>query len=108
MNWAHVHLLLNHFPTIGMLIGLGMIVMAIATKSADLKRASLIIFFAISLLSIPAFVTGTSARLAVETAPDVSKAMINTHETAAFEGLLAMELTGALAWLGLWQYRRQS
>jgi len=46
--------------------------------------------------------------LALEKAPEVSKAMINTHETAAFEGLWAMELTGALAWLGLWQYRRLS
>ena len=108
MNWAHVHLLLNHFPTIGMIIGLGMFVMAIAARSDDLKRASLGIFFAISLLSIPAFVTGTSAKLALDKAPDVSKAMIDTHETAAFEAMWAMELTGALAWLGLWQYRRLS
>ena len=34
--------------------------------------------------------------------------MIDTHETAAFEALWVMELTGALAWLGLWQYRRLS
>jgi uncharacterized membrane protein len=108
MNWAHVHLLLNHFPTIGMLVGLGVIVSAIATRSDDLKRASLVIFFAIALLSIPAFVTGTSAKLALQKAPEVSKAMIDTHETAAFEGLWAMELTGILAWLGLWQYRRLS
>ena len=69
MNWAHVHLLLNHFPTIGMIIGLGVFVTAIAAKSDDLKRASLVIFFAIALLSIPAFVTGTSAKLALEQRP---------------------------------------
>ena len=106
MNLAHVHLLLNHFPTIGMVIGLGVFVAAIATKSSDLKRASLGIFFFIALLSIPAFVTGTSARLALEKTPEVSKGMIDLHETAAFEALWFMELTGALAWLGLWQYRR--
>ena len=40
--------------------------------------------------------------------PGVSKAMIDTHETAAFEALWLMELTGALSWLGLWQFRRLS
>jgi uncharacterized membrane protein len=108
MNWVHVHLLLNHFPTVGMIVGLGVFLVAIASKSDDIKRTSLGIFFFISLLSIPAFVTGTSAKLALEHTPEVSKGMIDMHETAAFEGLGAMELTGALAWLGLWQYRRLS
>jgi hypothetical protein len=34
--------------------------------------------------------------------------MIDAHETAAFEAIWFMELTGALAWLGLWQYQRLS
>jgi uncharacterized membrane protein len=106
MTWAHVHLLLNHFPTIGMIVGLGVFVTALVSKSDDLKRTSLGIFFAIALLTIPAFVTGTSAKLAVDKVPEVSKSMIDAHETAAFEGLWVMELTGILAWLGLWQYRR--
>ena len=108
MNLAHLHLLLNHFPTIGMLVGLGVFVMAIAGKSDDLKRASLVIFFGIALLSIPTFATGTAAQLALAHTPGVSKAAIETHETAAFIALGFMELTGAVAWLGLWQYRRVS
>jgi uncharacterized membrane protein len=108
MNLAHVHLLLNHFPTIGMIVGLGVFVMAIAARSDDLKRASLGIFFFIALLSIPTFATGTAARLALARTPGVSKAQIETHETAAFVALWFMELTGALAWWGLWQYRRLS
>jgi len=108
MNLAHVHLLLNHFPTIGMLVGLGVFVIAIASKSDDLKRISMGIFFAIALLSIPTFATGTAAQLALARTPDVSLAMIQNHETAAFVALWFMELTGGLAWLGLWQYRRLS
>jgi uncharacterized membrane protein len=106
MNLAHVHLLLNHFPTIGMIVGLGLYVVAILAKSDHLKSASLGIFFCIALLSIPTFATGTSARLALAKSPEVSTAMIDSHETAAFEALWFMELTGALAWMGLWQYRR--
>jgi len=108
MNLVHLHLLLNHFPTIGMIVGLGVFVMAIAAKSDDLKRASLGIFFSIALLSIPAFATGTAGELALADTPAVSKAAIETHKNAAFVALWFMELTGALGWLGLWQYRRLS
>src|SRR5215470_8981970 len=110
MNLAHAHLLLNHFPTVGMIVGLGVFLVALSTKGDDLKRASLVIFFLIALLAIPAFVTGTAAHLVLQHAhaTDVSESQIQTHETAAFEALWFMELTGALAWLGLWQYRRSS
>lgn len=91
-----------------MIIGLGLYIAALATKSNDLKRASLIIFVFIALLAIPTFVTGKSAQLALDKTPGVSKATIDAHETAAFEALGIMELTGALSWLALWQYRRLS
>jgi uncharacterized membrane protein len=108
MNLVHLHLLLNHFPTIGMIVGLSVFIAAIMTKSDDLKRASLAIFFFIALLSIPTFATGTASELALTGKPDVSKTAIEAHENAAFEALGFMELTGALSWLGLWQYRRLS
>jgi len=108
MNLAHVHLLLNHFPTIGMMVGLGVFIAAIIAKSDDLKRASLIVFFGIALLSIPTFASGTAAELALSKTPEVSKTMIEAHETATLVALGFMELTGTLAWLGLWQYRRLS
>jgi len=108
MNLAHVHLLLNHFPTIGMMVGLGVFIAAIIAKSDDLKRASLVVFFGIALLSIPTFASGTAAELALSKSPEVSKVMIDAHETAALLALGFMELTGALAWLALWQYRRMA
>ena len=83
-----------------MIIGLGVFITAIVAKSDDLKRTSLGIFFAISLLSIPAFVTGTSAKLALDKVPEVSKTMIDTHETAAFEALGVMEADGRLGVAG--------
>ena len=76
MNLAHLHLLLNHFPTIGMMIGLGVFVTAIATKSDDVKRVGLGIFFLIALLSIPTFATGTAAQLALANTPGISISMI--------------------------------
>jgi hypothetical protein len=64
MNLTHLHLLLNHFPTIGMIVGLGVFIAGITTKSKDVTRASLGIFFFLALLSLPTFATGTAAQLA--------------------------------------------
>lgn len=106
MDWTHVHLLLNHFPTVGMVLTLGLYIGALLARSNDLKQASLVIFFFLALLSIPTFVTGTAAELALAKDPAIAVSRVQAHETAAFEALWFMELTGALAWLGLWQYRR--
>ena len=108
MNLTHVHLLLNHVPTVGMIVVLGVFIVAILSKSEDLKRASLGLFFFIALLAIVVFATGTAAELALSKNPDVPTPTIEAHETAAFIALGFMELTGGLAWLGLWQHRRMS
>jgi uncharacterized membrane protein len=111
---AHVHLLLNHFPTVGMAVGLGLYFFSLLRNSSELKRASLVVFLGLSLLAIPTYVTGNAAQSVICQAkpedpcldPNVSKPGIETHESAALIGFAAMELLGAFAWLGLWQYRR--
>ena len=116
MDLTHVHLLLNHFPTIGFVVGLFLFVVGLFGKSDDLKRVSLVIFLGIALLSIPTYVTGNAAGQAICVArPEapctdarISKAAIEAHESAALLGLAFMEFTGAFAWLGLWQFRRNA
>jgi uncharacterized membrane protein len=117
MNLAHIHLLLNHFPTVGMIVALGIFLLGIVQTSDDLKRAALMTFLGISLLTIPTFVTGSASQEMICKGnprspncidPGVSKSLIEKHESAAFVGLWFMEATGFLAWLGLWQYRRTS
>ena len=107
MDLTHIHLLLNHFPTVGMAISLGLLVLALLTKSADLKRASLILFTGIALISLPTYMSGNSAAEKIQNMPGISKTLINTHESMAMVSLIIMELTGVFAWLGLWQNRRQ-
>lgn len=108
MNLAHVHLLLNHFPTIGFGVGLGLFLVSLFGKSDELKRASLVVFFLMAVVSIPTYVSGNAAQETITGQPGVSEALIRSHESAALLGLIFMELTGFIAWLGLWQYRRIS
>ena len=107
-NLTHLHLLLNHFPTVGFLIGLGLFLAAIVGKSGNLKRASLVIFFLIALLAIPTYLSGKAAQQAITGRPDVPEALIEMHQDSALLALVFMELTGFVAWLGLWQFRRIS
>jgi hypothetical protein len=106
MDLTHIHLLLNHFPTIGSIIGGGLFVLALITNSDELKRASLVVLLGIALISIPTYMSGNGAQERLKTDPGLSQSLIETHEGVAFEGIAFMEVTGAFAWLGLWQIRR--
>jgi uncharacterized membrane protein len=106
MDLTHIHLLLNHFPTIGTIIGGGLFLLSLITKSDDLKRASLIVLLGIALIAIPTYMSGNGAQDGIKSLPGVSKSMIETHEGAALVAVAFMLLTGAFAWLGLWQFRR--
>ena|SRR5260221_12119338 len=102
MNYAHLHLLLNHVPVIGSIVGLGLFLISFFGKNEDLRRASYIVFAAIALLTIPAFLSGFGAQQMIK-GPGVSDALISRHEGSALLSLWFMELTGALALIGLWQ-----
>jgi len=114
MNLAHIHLLLNHFPTVGMIIGLGLFLLGLAGKSEDLKRASLVVFLGIALLTLPTYMSGNAAQEMICKGdakapcqdPGVSRALIEKHEGAALLAFAFMQINGAFAWLGLWQSRR--
>jgi hypothetical protein len=106
MDLTHIHLLLNHFPTIGTLIGGGLFVLSLFMKSADLKRASLVVLLGIALLAIPTYMSGNGAQDGIKSLPGVSKSLIEAHEGAALVAMAFMLVTGAFAWLGLWQFRR--
>jgi uncharacterized membrane protein len=103
---THLHLLLNHFPTIGFIIGLGLFLIALIAKSDDLKQATLAIFVGISILAIPTYVTGNAAYELIRDLPEAKQSIVETHEGAAFLALVVIELVGAVSWLGLWQFRR--
>jgi uncharacterized membrane protein len=106
VNLAHLHLLLNHFPTIGFGAGVGLLVAAVLKGSEDLKQASFVAFFVIALVTIPVYLSGNAAEFVLRDRPEVSPAVIAAHQDAAMLALIFMELTGVLAWVGLWRFRR--
>jgi hypothetical protein len=97
MNPAHLHLLLNHIPVIGIPFGTGLLIWGFLRKSQEVKTTALLVFVAIALLTIPTYLTGKAAEDPVEDLPGVSENLIENHETAATIALIATSILGGLA-----------
>jgi uncharacterized membrane protein len=107
-NVVHIHLLINHFPIIGTIIGLGLFLIALFGKSEDLQRASLVIFLCMALLTMPTYMSGSAALDAIRHLPGIPLGLVIQHQNAALLAYLFMEFTGLVSWFGLWEYRRNS
>lgn len=106
MNAAHVHLILNHIPVIGMAIGFLLLAVAMTKKSTELMKVSLGVFIIMALIAIPTYLTGKAGEEVVEHLPGVAQSIIDQHEEAAGLSLVAVEILGALALGGLLFFRR--
>jgi hypothetical protein len=106
VNITHLHLLLNHVPTVGSVVGLGLLAMALVRRSDQLLRASLEVLFLIAVATLPVYLTGTAAAQAIQKMPGVAGGAISTHETAAILAFAWMQVTGLVAWVAIWQSRR--
>ena len=89
-----------------MIVGLGLFVLALISKSDDLKRASLGVFVCIALLAIPTYTTGNAAEAELLQREGTITVIMDAHQTAALRASIVLELTGLVAWLALWQFRR--
>src|SRR5467141_96056 len=108
MNFVNIHLLLNHFPVMGSIIGFGLFLISLFGKNDDLRRGSLIIFAAMALIAIPAFASGKGAQLMLHGKPGISDDFMQRHEGAAILALWFLEATGAFAVAALWQLHRRA
>ena len=103
---THVHLLLNHFPTIGTILGLGLLLLSLVRKNEHLRKVSFEVIFLIALATMPVYVSGQAAAEALKGQSGVSAPAIVAHNDAALGSFIMMEITGFVAWLALWRMRR--
>ena len=104
----HLHVLLNHFPSVGTVIALGLFLTSYHLKSDDLRRSSMVIFLLLGLLAIPTYISGAAARWAIQGTEGISPDVISAHMDQALLAFTFLGITGCLAWFGLWQERRFS
>jgi len=101
MNGAHLHLIVNHVPVMGVLFGLIFLLVAMVGRNKTLIKASLWILVFVAILTIPAYLTGGGAEEVLEGLPGISTDLIHEHEDAAEQAFIAVLALGVIAALGL-------
>ena len=107
MNLAHLHLVMNHVPTLGAAVALGLLVLAFIRRNEHLMHAGLEVLFVIAVLTLPVYVSGVAALYEIRERPGISVDNISIHQDAALIGFTVMELAGFVGWVALWQSRRR-
>ena len=102
MNDAHLHLLVNHFPIIGTLFGLGILISGMLLKNNSVKNTAYILFIVAAVFSAFSMVTGEGAEELVEDLPSIGKQIIHEHEEIAEKFAIIMYTTGLFGLLSLY------
>lgn len=97
MNQTHIHLLLNHFPIIGTLIGSCLLLWGIIRKNDQVKSISALLLACMAVVAIPVFLTGEPAEESVEHLSGVSEQAIKLHEEAAEIAFWLMSIAGIIS-----------
>lgn len=105
MDAAHLHLLLNHAPVVGLLFASLLLAYGLAIRSDDVARASFWALGLVGLAAVVVYLTGEPAEELVEGLPGFSEAAMERHETAALWATWAAGAVGAAALAGLYVYR---
>jgi hypothetical protein len=104
---AHLHLIMNHVPTVGSVVALALLILGYARRNEHLKHVGLELLFVIAVLTLPVYVSGVAAHRELREIKEVSDDAIRIHQDVALFGFAWMEFAGFIAWVALWQWRRR-
>lgn len=101
MNDAHLHMVVNHFPIIGTIFGLGILIIGLILKNNSAKNIAYVLFIICAILSFAAMYTGEGAEEIVEDMPTIGHQIIHEHEELAEKFALIMYITGFFSLISL-------
>jgi uncharacterized membrane protein len=97
MNDAHYHLVINHFPIIGTIFGVGILIAGLVLKRTVLQQAAFVLFIISALTGFLAMYTGEGAEELVENLAGVGNNIIHEHEELAEKLAVVLYALGALS-----------
>jgi uncharacterized membrane protein len=106
MNDAHLHMIVNHFPIIGTIIGLGILLMGMFLKNNTIKSTSFFVFIVIAIFAFLSMYTGEGAEHMVKDMPTVGIKVIHIHEELADKLALVLYLLGIISIAGIYAQRK--
>lgn len=103
MNAAQVHLLFNHVPVFGLLIGGLILITGLFLKNETVNKVGLYVLLITALLTIPAYLSGDDAEHLLKGPYGLDRELIHHHEDTAQVAFIAILITGAFAGISLWR-----
>ena len=94
MNGAHFHILVNHFPIIGIIFGLLVLIGGLILKNNSIKNTAYSLFIIAAIFGFISMYSGEGAEEIVEDMPTVGHQIIHEHEELAEKFVLALYATG--------------
>ncbi len=101
MNDAHLHLIVNHFPIIGTIFGLGILISGMILKNNSVKNTAYVLFIVAAVFAAFSMGTGEGAEELVEDMPTVGKQIIHEHEEMAEKLAVVLYVLGIISLGGL-------
>lgn len=102
MNNAHLHMVVNHFPIIGTIFGLGILVVGIIIKNTVVKNVAYILFVVAAIFGAASMTTGEGAEEIAEKLPSVTDQIIHEHEEMAEKLAIVLYALGVISLIGLY------
>src|SRR5258708_40105708 len=105
-SWAHLHILVSVFPSVGLIFALGFYVTGFFTNNEALKRSCLVAFGIMGLSAIPTYFSGDGAAEVLSQNPKFTEDMVSTHLGWGVAALAGLAATGLGSWIALWRVSR--
>lgn len=102
MNDAHLHMVVNHFPIIGTILGAGILIAGIFLKNNTIKNVAYVLFVVAAVFAAVSMATGEGAEEMVEDMPTVGHDIIHEHEEIAEKLALSLYVLGVVSLFGLY------
>lgn len=97
MSGAHFHLIVNHFPIVGLFLALVVLIAGFAFKNQSVKQTALALFIIATVFAMISNISGEEAEEIVEEMNGISHHLIHEHEEKAEAFLAIMLVLGAFA-----------
>ncbi|AMA49103.1 MULTISPECIES: hypothetical protein [Flavobacterium] len=101
MNSVHLHLLVNHFPIIGVFFGIAILVYGIFRKNALVLNIAYTIFIFSMIMGKISMITGDKAEHFLEKTNNFPHVLIEFHEEKAEIFMKTVYLLGSISIIGI-------
>ncbi|GIZ08204.1 DUF2231 domain-containing protein [Flavobacterium sp. UMI-01] len=102
MNDAHLHLMVNHFPIVGLIFGFGILISGLYFRNNGIKNTAYSLFVVAAITAFLSMATGEGAEEIVEDMPNIGHHIIHEHEEYAEKFALILYALGLLSLYGFY------